>query len=290
MVPRASADSSGMLSFMPSAGAASARMAAVETTAAITGRRWIIAAHRAAAGEEAERVFARRSRLASGSRSRGGLASLVPVKPSSAGSRVRAPSTPSRRRDADSCDILVSYEPEERVALDPRDRRRPLRPAAEGNRRARVLPVTYSARSTRRGPAVGNGVVAGPGTSRAGASAATVTGGQPDGRLQDDRRERPSGDDVGDPVVVAPHQGGADQQAPHGQGGQQYAASPGREMRGEQQRGEHVAHRRRGGVTRGEGAPAAGLLPKLARPQPADQDLGRDDGSHQQGDGDRRGG
>ena len=94
-----------MLSFMPSAGAASARMAAAEITAAITGRRWMTAAHRSAAGLEEcplrpvsppagsaagpgrGRPAARRSR------SRDGRASRVPVKPSSAGSRVSEPST-----------------------------------------------------------------------------------------------------------------------------------------------------------------------------------------------------
>ena len=106
MVPRACADSSGMLSFMPSAGAASTRSKPAETTAASTGRRCTTAAQRSAAGILPERMTPRpsrsrtgwsrraeRRRSAVGSRSRDGLPSRVPVKPSSAGSRVSEPST-----------------------------------------------------------------------------------------------------------------------------------------------------------------------------------------------------
>jgi hypothetical protein len=57
MVPRACADSSGMDSFMASAGAARIAMMAAAARAADTGCRWITPAHRCAAGILAERAW-----------------------------------------------------------------------------------------------------------------------------------------------------------------------------------------------------------------------------------------
>jgi hypothetical protein len=91
MVPLAWEDSSGKFSFMPSAGAASARMMPVEMTVASTGRRWMTPAHRCAAGIFAERFsVARRFRRRPSSLDR--FARRVPENPSSAGSRVSEPS------------------------------------------------------------------------------------------------------------------------------------------------------------------------------------------------------
>ena len=91
MDPLAWEDSSGEFSFMPSAGAARARMMPVDTTVASTGRRWMTPAHRCAAG-----VFAERTAVADRSRGRPSsldrLARRVPENPSSAGSRVSEPS------------------------------------------------------------------------------------------------------------------------------------------------------------------------------------------------------
>jgi hypothetical protein len=92
MVPLAWEDSSGEFSFMPSAGAARARMMPVDTTVASTGRRWIMPAHRCAAG-----IFSERPAVAGWFRrqrsSLDRLARRVPENPSSAGSRVSEPTS-----------------------------------------------------------------------------------------------------------------------------------------------------------------------------------------------------
>jgi len=92
-----------MLSFIPSTGAASARMTTADAAAASTGRRWTTAAHRSAsgtrrapsAGRASTRVDPERLRELSPRRntraSLDGFASRVPVNPSSAGSRVSEP-------------------------------------------------------------------------------------------------------------------------------------------------------------------------------------------------------
>ncbi len=99
MVPRAWLDSSGMLSFMVRAGAARSRISPPEANAASAGRRWIMVAHRSAAGRRAACVPGwpaappdGRPPSHRGSLSREALASRVPVKPSRAGSRVSEPS------------------------------------------------------------------------------------------------------------------------------------------------------------------------------------------------------
>src|SRR6266516_2362041 len=87
IVLRACADSSGMDSFMASAGAARMRMNAADTTVASTGCRWTTPAQRSAAcffwPERVVKTLPPRKVFSLDVR-----ASLVPVKPSSAGSSV----------------------------------------------------------------------------------------------------------------------------------------------------------------------------------------------------------
>ncbi len=82
-----------MLSCMLSAGTASTRTTAADTTAASTGRRCTTPAQRSAAGRRAGSAGRGRARSHRGGLIRDGLPSRVPVKPSSAGSSVSDPST-----------------------------------------------------------------------------------------------------------------------------------------------------------------------------------------------------
>jgi DNA-binding MarR family transcriptional regulator len=79
--------------------------------------------------------------------------------------------------------------------------------------------------------------------------------GQPQRELDNERGQGPAGQHVGEPVEVTPHQGEADEEA------QDHRCRPGGPPRApgavrDQQRGQQVAHRTRGGVAGRERTPA----------------------------------
>jgi DNA-binding MarR family transcriptional regulator len=93
--------------------------------------------------------------------------------------------------------------------------------------------------------------------SRVGFRRAGRAAGQPQRGHDNERGEGPAGQHVSEPVEVTPHQGDADEEA------QDHRRRPGgpppaRGTAGDQQRGQHVTHRTRGGVAGGERPPATG--------------------------------